>query len=158
MPPAWRPPNQFPTNRPAQPPAYLANRFPVALNSPLCTLLAYTVKMIPIHMRLMHNSHSRHAFRETTTSRFESPDYICRDCGGEKHHCGRVSAALEPACGEPRLAASPSDVRSEEHTSELLSQSNLVCRLLLEKKKKNQNTRRGVYLKKKVATDDTRSN
>src|SRR2546430_12144429 len=26
--------------------------------------------------------------------------------------------------------------RSEEHTSELLSQSNLVCRLLLEKKKK----------------------
>src|SRR2546427_4824237 len=29
-----------------------------------------------------------------------------------------------------------SDVRSEEHTSELQSQSNLVCRLLLEKKKK----------------------
>src|SRR2546430_10075096 len=31
-----------------------------------------------------------------------------------------------------RLAA---DIRSEEHTSELQSQSNLVCRLLLEKKK-----------------------
>src|SRR2546430_7456155 len=30
--------------------------------------------------------------------------------------------------------------RSEEHTSELQSQSNLVCRLLLEKKKKKQNT------------------
>src|SRR5438270_10430839 len=29
-------------------------------------------------------------------------------------------------------------VRSEEHTSELQSQSNLVCRLLLEKKKKKQ--------------------
>src|SRR2546427_8980286 len=29
-------------------------------------------------------------------------------------------------------------VRSEEHTSELQSQSNLVCRLLLEKKKKNK--------------------
>src|SRR5688572_33239231 len=29
------------------------------------------------------------------------------------------------------------DARSEEHTSELQSQSNLVCRLLLEKKKKN---------------------
>src|SRR2546430_7055577 len=28
-------------------------------------------------------------------------------------------------------------LRSEEHTSELQSQSNLVCRLLLEKKKKN---------------------
>src|SRR2546430_3898274 len=31
-------------------------------------------------------------------------------------------------------------VRSEEHTSELQSQSNLVCRLLLEKKKKTKNT------------------
>src|SRR2546427_3698910 len=30
--------------------------------------------------------------------------------------------------------------RSEEHTSELQSQSNLVCRLLLEKKKKNKET------------------
>src|SRR2546430_7491677 len=32
------------------------------------------------------------------------------------------------------------DPRSEEHTSELQSQSNLVCRLLLEKKKKNRYT------------------
>src|SRR2546430_13689085 len=31
--------------------------------------------------------------------------------------------------------------RSEEHTSELQSQSNLVCRLLLEKKKKSNNLR-----------------
>src|SRR5205085_12416133 len=30
-------------------------------------------------------------------------------------------------------------LRSEEHTSELQSQSNLVCRLLLEKKKKETN-------------------
>src|SRR2546426_7982091 len=30
-------------------------------------------------------------------------------------------------------------VRSEEHTSELQSPCNLVCRLLLEKKKKNKN-------------------
>src|SRR5256886_8805131 len=33
------------------------------------------------------------------------------------------------------LRPSPRIVRSEEHTSELQSQSNLVCRLLLEKKK-----------------------
>src|SRR2546426_7093084 len=32
--------------------------------------------------------------------------------------------------------------RSEEHTSELQSPCNLVCRLLLEKKKKNQTTLR----------------
>src|SRR5688572_31876606 len=30
------------------------------------------------------------------------------------------------------------EIRSEEHTSELQSQSNLVCRLLLEKKKKKK--------------------
>src|SRR2546427_6774506 len=34
--------------------------------------------------------------------------------------------------------------RSEEHTSELQSQSNLVCRLLLEKKKKNRKYRSGL--------------
>src|SRR2546430_4683889 len=36
------------------------------------------------------------------------------------------------------LYARGSGIRSEEHTSELQSQSNLVCRLLLEKKKKQQ--------------------
>src|SRR2546430_7238591 len=35
---------------------------------------------------------------------------------------------------------SKNEKRSEEHTSELQSQSNLVCRLLLEKKKKNHET------------------
>src|SRR5205085_11387659 len=35
------------------------------------------------------------------------------------------------------VSRSPVHPRSEEHTSELQSQSNLVCRLLLEKKNKN---------------------
>src|SRR2546426_6591583 len=34
------------------------------------------------------------------------------------------------------------NIRSEEHTSELQSPCNLVCRLLLEKKKKKQNNER----------------
>src|SRR5256886_3998900 len=34
----------------------------------------------------------------------------------------------------PRFAQARAEARSEEHTSELQSQSNLVCRLLLEKK------------------------
>src|SRR2546430_12423224 len=34
--------------------------------------------------------------------------------------------------------ATPEAIRSEEHTSELQSQSNIVCRLLLEKKNKTQ--------------------
>src|SRR2546430_5645959 len=40
--------------------------------------------------------------------------------------------------------------RSEEHTSELQSQSNLVCRLLLEKKKKNT-CRRSRHLATKLS-------
>src|SRR2546430_5630567 len=42
-------------------------------------------------------------------------------------------------CGRPNGATSyrARRKRSEEHTSELQSQSNLVCRLLLEKKKRN---------------------
>src|SRR2546427_7975703 len=36
----------------------------------------------------------------------------------------------------PHVVVNARIVRSEEHTSELQSQSNLVCRLLLEKKKK----------------------
>src|SRR5688572_32737891 len=42
-----------------------------------------------------------------------------------------------PRDGPGRTAARE---RSEEHTSELQSQSNLVCRLLLEKKKKKHTT------------------
>src|SRR5688572_31432092 len=38
-----------------------------------------------------------------------------------------------------RLRVIDAELRSEEHTSELQSQSNLVCRLLLEKKKTERN-------------------
>src|SRR2546430_7285441 len=45
---------------------------------------------------------------------------------------------LRPLTTKTRLSSNCFNVvgRSEEHTSELQSQSNLVCRLLLEKKKK----------------------
>src|SRR3712207_8873631 len=39
----------------------------------------------------------------------------------------------------PDRGLQPPHVRSEEHTSELQSRQYLVCRLLLEKKKKNMN-------------------
>src|SRR2546427_5299941 len=45
-----------------------------------------------------------------------------------------VMGASSPALP---ILRSTRNMRSEEHTSELQSQSNLVCRLLLEKKKKN---------------------
>src|SRR2546430_8996402 len=46
---------------------------------------------------------------------------------------------VEPAAPISLSVYSPAPMmRSEEHTSELQSQSNLVCRLLLEKKNKQQ--------------------
>src|SRR5688572_31608625 len=54
-----------------------------------------------------------------------------------RHHHQRDSGAgVREQGGEPLQA---DHARSEEHTSELQSQSNLVCRLLLEKKKKTTN-------------------
>src|SRR5688572_32546830 len=43
-----------------------------------------------------------------------------------------------PSSARPSLPDRCRHARSEEHTSELQSQSNLVCRLLLEKKKKKK--------------------
>src|SRR2546427_1084928 len=57
--------------------------------------------------------------------------------------------------GHPRAATvgTAPTPRSEEHTSELQSQSNLVCRLLLEKKKKKeQTTTRILITNMRVAT------
>src|SRR2546427_4594546 len=59
-----------------------------------------------------------------------APDQLSQDRRGRRARAGRARRALQsrPRPGEGRA-------RSEEHTSELQSQSNLVCRLLLEKKK-----------------------
>src|SRR2546430_11956039 len=56
------------------------------------------------------------------------------------------SAAMGPATAGCRQLPRPG-TRSEEHTSELQSQSNLVCRLLLEKKKKANTTQHSYTLR-----------
>src|SRR5690348_18197331 len=43
-----------------------------------------------------------------------------------------------PSSGVPHVLVIPDQIRSEEHTSELQSPVHLVCRLLLEKKKRLQ--------------------
>src|SRR5260221_6601829 len=48
------------------------------------------------------------------------------------------AAASSPAGSKARTALPTPYERSEEHTSELQSHSDLVCRLLLEKKKKEK--------------------
>src|SRR6266478_7344419 len=51
---------------------------------------------------------------------------------------GTISRSVDHRSRQPQPPRHRS--RSEEHTSELQSQSNLVCRLLLEKKKKKKET------------------
>ena len=52
---------------------------------------------------------------------------------------GTIQSTATVAGPQGDTGAAGSDARSEEHTSELQSQAYLVCRLLLEKKKKKQN-------------------
>src|SRR5688572_31244166 len=75
-------------------------------------------------------------FRSTpgTTRRDNRPSESAPRCAppapGAPASCASAPGTGARRTGRPR--------RSEEHTSELQSQSNLVCRLLLEKKKKKK--------------------
>src|SRR5258708_16772075 len=51
--------------------------------------------------------------------------------------CSSIIRKRMPGWFRSRSPSSSATVRSEEHTSELQSPDHLVCRLLLEKKKKN---------------------
>src|SRR2546430_13507802 len=64
-------------------------------------------------------------FRSSQIPALASPHHAAPDAPAE--------SSYSPASDAPDSSAAP---RSEEHTSELQSQSNLVCRLLLEKKNK----------------------
>src|SRR2546427_8402196 len=70
--------------------------------------------------------------------------------GGDRRHVPQTLADVERLQIEKTLRFHD---RSEEHTSELQSQSNLVCRLLLEKKKKKKKQRET----KKKNEKDTRT-
>src|SRR5437016_11294333 len=59
----------------------------------------------------------------------------CKTPFASYNHPGRSLTRSERP--RPGCVATGSRPRSEEHTSELQSLTNLVCRLLLEKKKKN---------------------
>src|SRR5205085_11212064 len=60
----------------------------------------------------------------------------CRTPMLPAHSDAACSSVARP---NPPAASLSAGSRSEEHTSELQSQSNIVCRLLLDKKKKRQN-------------------
>src|SRR5690606_41152080 len=70
----------------------------------------------------------------------EKPPLGVRMWLGLAHGVGGLFRAFGPESleKEQRRDGFPFLLRSEEHTSELQSRENLVCRLLLEKKKKGQ--------------------
>src|SRR2546430_5980503 len=72
------------------------------------------------------------------------PPACCSAESRESYHTTKLSAPSRPylpCLADPEYPSrSAHELRSEEHTSELQSQSNLVCRLLLEKKKKQNGT------------------
>src|SRR3712207_7333888 len=72
--------------------------------------------------------------RETSSPRQEKPS------SSPARLCTNLSRSISPShlmATAKILTSLPDDTRSEEHTSELQSRQYLVCRLLLEKKKKN---------------------
>src|SRR2546430_5276761 len=78
------------------------------------------------------------------TTLFRSIKYLEFNYGVVRVWQEDVQQFLNGGIGTLPLAPLASEKRSEEHTSELQSQSNIVCRLLLEKKKKM--TKTGFYL------------
>src|SRR2546427_9181206 len=74
-----------------------------------------------------------------TLSLHDALPISCHTFSGDCRHFGRDT---EPERDFSGLIAEFRFRRSEEHTSELQSQSNLVCRLLLEKKKEDRAWRR----------------
>src|SRR2546430_10447052 len=71
------------------------------------------------------------------TTLFRSLITVCQISTGNAQAAVSSPIAIPPN-GYAYYGVQLSWDRSEEHTSELQSQSNLVCRLLLEKKKKNE--------------------
>src|SRR6476661_9464371 len=61
---------------------------------------------------------------------------LCRSCRSRDRRRARCRRGSPSSPGSHRATARRPSRRSEEHTSELQSHLNLVCRLLLEKKKR----------------------
>src|SRR5436309_7836741 len=71
--------------------------------------------------------------RQSTTCAVGSCSASTARSGNRREAAPPFSAGCRGRCPAHRIP------RSEEHTSELQSRENLVCRLLLEKKKQNRN-------------------
>src|SRR2546427_6745988 len=84
---------------------------------------------------------------------------LFRSVSGTHEGSYAALSATDGTVGPFTDATGASTIRSEEHTSELQSQSNLVCRLLLEKKNNNKFTitTYGPVLEHKLSIIDART-
>src|SRR5690606_39766946 len=90
--------------------------------------------------------------------RLHSPQQVVDLLRGDARLAVEVVAVVEVGRAEQRDTLPGEDehgppvvgVRSEEHTSELQSRENLVCRLLLEKKKNKHNRYKDIYISRGV--------
>src|SRR5437667_7103168 len=76
-------------------------------------------------------------FRSKKTTPVVAPGAVARAIGRSIRNGSSRYSCAEPTIGSAAGMAAMIHVRSEEHTSELQSHHDLVCRLLLEKKKKD---------------------
>src|SRR5690606_41986060 len=111
--------------------------------------LVCVVLILLFVLRLLRRPPSSPLFPYTTLFRSRCPETVCRSAatGQRSRHAapespgrtgprGRRQRKLHTRRAHP-VVQHPAP-RSEEHTSELQSRENLVCRLLLEKKKQHQ--------------------
>src|SRR5690606_40690837 len=90
---------------------------------------------------IVYHNNLKFRVRLPNQARQEHPKVEFFISGAYNHRYGAtISTSLPPNRKRPRQYQNADDLyRSEEHTSELQSRENLVCRLLPEKKKKQQN-------------------
>src|SRR5256886_1218524 len=101
---------------------------------PRSTLFPYTTLFRSFNSPRSISGDSRQKFADSTSTMSRTASHFNFDSAF------RWSREL----GAPTAGFWPIKNRSEEHTSELQSQSNLVCRLLLEKKNVNSRERSGI--------------
>src|SRR5438132_8345941 len=74
-----------------------------------------------------------HSFPTRRSSDLTIPHFVIQSPRKQPAHAEHIDGGAEGAVAQAILASTEA-TRSEEHTSELQSHSDLVCRLLLEKK------------------------
>src|SRR5206468_12806757 len=114
-----------------------------------CSLVPLSLHLSPVSPFSLHRSvdlrvlHSFPTRRSSDLSLIELPAAMTHSSipAETRRDHGVADGLVRLSVGIEDVADLISDLRSEEHTSELQSRSDLVCRLLLEKKKKRDNNR-----------------